>query len=187
MTDAKNQQAEPSMEEILASIRRIISEDADAGKGPAPAADSAVAEASSAPANDPPKAAAADVLELTEMVGDDGKVTDLKSRANPETPPEPRRSEPSSVQSTPVTGLSEQLVSEQAASAAASALSGLRAVRSREIASVRLGNGGATLEEIVRSELRPLLKAWLDENLPSVVERIVEREIDRITRQVDRA
>ena len=185
MTDAKNQQAEPSMEEILASIRRIISEDADAGKNPAPAADSAVAETSSAPASEAPKAATADVLELTEMVGDDGKVTDLKSRANQEPSPEPVRLEPAP--SAPVAERDERLVSEQAASAAVSALSGLRAVRSREVANVRLGNGGATLEEIVRSELRPLLKAWLVENLPSLVERLVEREIDRITRQVDRA
>jgi cell pole-organizing protein PopZ len=46
MSDAKNQQAEPSMEEILASIRRIISEDSDAGKGqPAAPAPSAAAPA----------------------------------------------------------------------------------------------------------------------------------------------
>ena len=43
MTDAKSQQAEPSMEEILASIRRIISEDTDAGKGQAAAPPAAAA------------------------------------------------------------------------------------------------------------------------------------------------
>ena len=38
------------------------------------------------------------------------------------------------------------------------------------------------LEDVVRDALRPMLKLWLDENLPSVVERMVEAEIERITR-----
>ena len=39
-----------------------------------------------------------------------------------------------------------------------------------------------TLEDVVRETLRPMLKSWLDENLPSVVERMVQAEIARITR-----
>ena len=39
-----------------------------------------------------------------------------------------------------------------------------------------------TLEDVVRDTLRPMLKSWLDENLPSVVERTVPAEIERITR-----
>ena len=39
-----------------------------------------------------------------------------------------------------------------------------------------------TLEDVVRETLRPMLKSWLDENLPRVVERIVQAEIERITR-----
>ena len=39
-----------------------------------------------------------------------------------------------------------------------------------------------TLEDVVRETLRPMLKAWLDENLPSVVERMVQAEIERVTR-----
>ena len=39
-----------------------------------------------------------------------------------------------------------------------------------------------TLEEIVRETLRPMLKSWLDENLPRVVERMVRAEIERVTR-----
>ena len=45
-----------------------------------------------------------------------------------------------------------------------------------------LGNAGATLESLMRDILRPMLKEWLDENLPSVVERMVEKEIARISR-----
>jgi uncharacterized protein len=39
-----------------------------------------------------------------------------------------------------------------------------------------------TLEDVVRETLRPMLKSWLDENLPDVVERMVEAEIERVTR-----
>jgi uncharacterized protein len=39
-----------------------------------------------------------------------------------------------------------------------------------------------TLEEVVRETLRPMLKSWLDENLPGVVERLVQAEIQRAIR-----
>ena len=39
-----------------------------------------------------------------------------------------------------------------------------------------------TLEDVVREALRPMLKSWLDENLPRVVERMVQAEVERITR-----
>src|SRR5262249_24122629 len=39
-----------------------------------------------------------------------------------------------------------------------------------------------TLEDLVREMLRPLLKAWLDDNLPGLVERIVKAEIERVSR-----
>jgi cell pole-organizing protein PopZ len=42
--------------------------------------------------------------------------------------------------------------------------------------------GEPTLEEVVREALRPMLKSWLDENLPGVVERIVQVEIERVIR-----
>ena len=41
-----------------------------------------------------------------------------------------------------------------------------------------------SLEDVVRETLRPMLKAWLDENLPGAVERMVQAEIERITRGV---
>ena len=40
--------------------------------------------------------------------------------------------------------------------------------------------GGPTIEDLVREEVRPLLKAWLDANLPPVVERLVRAEIERV-------
>jgi cell pole-organizing protein PopZ len=39
-----------------------------------------------------------------------------------------------------------------------------------------------SLEDVVRETLRPMLKSWLDENLPRVVERMVQAEIERVTR-----
>lgn len=46
-----------------------------------------------------------------------------------------------------------------------------------------VGPSGRTLEDIVKEMLRPMLKEWLDKNLPTVVERLVEREIVRLTRR----
>ena len=40
-----------------------------------------------------------------------------------------------------------------------------------------------TLEDVVRETLRPMLKSWLDENLPHVVERMVQAEIERVARE----
>lgn len=48
-----------------------------------------------------------------------------------------------------------------------------------------LGNSGLTIEAMMRDMMRPMLKEWLDEHLPAVVERMVEKEIARISRGVD--
>jgi cell pole-organizing protein PopZ len=42
--------------------------------------------------------------------------------------------------------------------------------------------GGPTVEDIVREEIRSLLKDWLDTNLPPMVERLVRAEIERVSR-----
>lgn len=182
MTDAKANQSEPSMEEILASIRRIISEDAEPGKaGAAPAEAPAPVAKAVAPAPAPAEPAKPDVLELTEMVEDDGSVTRLDepppSEPEPARPPTPRQDD------------GEGLVSQTAAAAAVSALAGLHSAARRDPEASRtslgIGNGFLTLEEMVRAELRPILKDWLDANLPGMVERLVQKEIKRITRQVE--
>jgi cell pole-organizing protein PopZ len=46
--------------------------------------------------------------------------------------------------------------------------------------SMAVHRGGPTLEDIVREEIRPMLKAWLDTNLPPLVERLVAAEIERV-------
>ena len=45
-----------------------------------------------------------------------------------------------------------------------------------------LSNNARTLEDLVKEMLRPMLKSWLDDNLPSLVERIVKAEIERVSR-----
>ena len=45
-----------------------------------------------------------------------------------------------------------------------------------------LGNNARTLEDLVKDMLRPMLKAWLDDNLPGLVDRIVRSEIERVSR-----
>ena len=65
------------------------------------------------------------------------------------------------------------LLSRQATAAVGSAFNTLtETVRKHE----------PTLEDVVRETLRPMLKSWLDENLPRVVERMVQAEVERITR-----
>ena len=45
-----------------------------------------------------------------------------------------------------------------------------------------IGQNARTLEDLVKEMLRPLLKSWLDDNLPGVVDRIVRAEIERVSR-----
>jgi cell pole-organizing protein PopZ len=71
------------------------------------------------------------------------------------------------------------LVSDAASEAAASSIGSLiRSISSER--SIAIGRPGLTLEDIVREEVRPLLKSWLDSNLPALVERIVRAEIQRV-------
>jgi cell pole-organizing protein PopZ len=50
------------------------------------------------------------------------------------------------------------------------------------LANTVLSNNARTLEDLVKEMLRPMLKAWLDDNLPALVERIVKAEIERVAR-----
>jgi uncharacterized protein len=47
-----------------------------------------------------------------------------------------------------------------------------------------VGNGARTLEEMTVGLMKPLLKDWLDQNLPAIVDRLVQKEIENITRKV---
>jgi cell pole-organizing protein PopZ len=74
----------------------------------------------------------------------------------------------------------ESLISDQATSAAASSIGALVRSMTNE-KSIAISKGSSiTIEDIVRDEIRPLLKSWLDTHLPSLVERIVRIEIERV-------
>ncbi|WP_291861523.1 DUF2497 domain-containing protein [Bradyrhizobium sp.] len=231
---------EPSMEEILASIRRIIADDeakppvaekpagpsapAKADKPPAakpavmtdipPSAISAAPTAAGKPA--PPPAAPAvsnsqddidallngldeatspeeirpplpdgDVFELTDDMAlpeppspqsafqkveppDDLEFAETAARTAPRQPafePPPFESAAPPVQ---------QILSHTTVSAVESAFNSL--------ANTVLSNNARTLEDLVKEMLRPMLKSWLDDNLPGLVERIVKAEIERVSR-----
>jgi len=74
----------------------------------------------------------------------------------------------------------ESLISDKTTDAAASSIGAL--VRSMTLEkSVAVSKSSAlTIEDIVREEIRPLLKSWLDTHLPSLVERVVRSEIERV-------
>jgi hypothetical protein len=129
---------EPSMEDILASIKRVIAEDSRAAPARAPRGSRPVE------APRPADAAEEDVLELHDPVGEAGG-----------------------------------LVSDGTAAASRQALAALATVRERSEAAA--AEDDAALGAAVREMLKPLLKDWLDRNLPDMVEELVTREIARIT------
>ena len=256
--------SEPSMDDILASIRRIIDEDGGKSRKAAPSAG---------------EKSAGDVLELTEMVNEDGSVTSLPSGAakpsagparvasddedppiyadrggradqpsgfiapemtrptlagdprapnppqpserqearpapspppvqpQPAAPPRPAQSAPavpparpaqpsqsgSQISLTPVAPAQPSgMVSSHAAGAAAAAFDRLaRAApqQSRAAAPPAPGAGpaptvgGRAVGRLAGGVLRPMLQQWLDTNLPAIVERLVQQEIQKLTRQ----
>ena len=158
---------EPSMEEILASIRTIIAEEREPSKASAPR----VAPAKPATPPTPPQVvfsngepAASEPLELARAASEENasKVVWRQLEAKTAAPEEAPATEDAPLLS-PET--------ETAVSAAFGALSANLAAHSAELA-----------EELAREMLRPMLKAWLDDNLPALVERLVRAEIDRVVR-----
>jgi cell pole-organizing protein PopZ len=77
------------------------------------------------------------------------------------------------------------LIAPEAAAAAALSVGSLRRTLEAGRSSLAVRAGGPTLDDIVREELRPILKAWLDANLPPIVERAVRAEIERVVGRAD--
>jgi hypothetical protein len=217
---------EPSMEEILASIRRIIADD-DTAKSPqtAPASEPPVVQAVSTPTpatpprnpaarpnivepsafDSPPAPPAAPLPEPTpflpingageESVSDILELTESMAAAVPApSMPSPEPDASPAPQFRTIDGSSDigfdealekasprairdpqpQLISRETSAAVDSAFNTL--------AQTVLVQNARTLEDLVREMLRPMLKSWLDENLPGVVERLVRAEIERVAR-----
>jgi uncharacterized protein len=176
--------SEPTMEEILSSIKKIIAEDS----GKAPASLAARRNADKAPSRDhlvsipisnvmpevresddeprdetpeirlepPTSENDDDVLELTEMAVEDASIAPVATLRAVET--------------------SSEMISPVATAATRSAFESLSAlVVKPEV------HGGDTLEGMVREMLKPMMKEWLDARLPEIVEAMVAKEISRIS------
>lgn len=222
---------EPSMDEILSSIRQIIADD-DAGAAPKkPAAPATppparsfvpqpapVAPVRAEPEPDPEPLALSPEQILRDTAAEDEakgglSFSELLGGASPEldstlvdpddiafdieepepapvpafTPP-PRAAAPVFERPAPrpvaaaapmpdptlSADIAEQLLEPTTQSAVKSTFARLNGMQT-------VGNG-TTIEEMMREMLRPMLKEWLDENLPAVVERMVEKEISRVSR-----
>jgi len=204
MADPETQD-EPSMEEILASIRRIISEDGEEGEeataaAPDEPAPEPVAEEPTEQVSEPAAEAAAesvaepdDILELTEEV-DEVDAIFAEENPDPEPEPEPEAEIPAAAMqeeppapATPVAP-EDPLVSDPALGDAAETLQQLGQMitpPSIDQNQQRVIPGGRTIEDHVLEMLRPMLKEWLDQNLPPLVQRLVQREVDRIVHRSD--
>lgn len=180
---------EPSMEEILASIRRIIADDQAAKPAdvPAPAPEPEdvldLAEAAEPVMRprivepEPEPEPAPDLLDFDAIDFED-PVT-----AAPEPEPEPIPEPPAPPPPPPEPVLQvvrapepgpEALVSPATDASVSGAFNLL--------AHTVLTQNARTLEDLVKEMLRPMLKTWLDDNLPAVVERLVRAEIERVSR-----
>ncbi len=129
---------EPSMEDILASIKRVIAEEKE------------IRAAAPPPEGETEEPAEEDVLELDETM------------AAPSAPP---------------VDLGPPLLEEEAADSSRQKLEALANVAAAAPPPPQFN----PLEEMIREMLRPILKQWLDDHLPGIVDEHVKREIQRIT------
>ena len=167
------------MDDILASIRRILNEDEAAAQA-TEVAEATTPEAPAAEAPEPPPPPRAPAPEFAPP---------------PIAPPPMARSGPEPLDltsdmlvtppihaaSSPLMGMNDAsglIAPAAAAAAAASVGSLLRAVSSERGSQVY--RGGPSIEDLVREEIRPILKDWLDMHLPPLVERLVRAEIERV-------
>lgn len=175
------QPKDQSMEEILQSIKRIIAEE---GSEPAPELNGTSHDAES-----PVKGS--EILELSDIMEEKDhsvlELTDEIEEAEASMPQPPREELRAAAQEDgkrDVLADIDSLLSDETAKASAAAL------RSLSTASMRRESGprpsasfrsGTTVEDLVIEALKPMLKDWLDANLPDLVRQLVEKEIRKLT------
>lgn len=176
--------AEPSMEEILSSIKRIIAEE-ESG----PTRGRRMGRVVQAPVEE--EGDEDEVLELSEPV--EAVAPEPQPEPQPAVQPE-RRPEPVAVAPEPV-HVEPKPVSQPVTPPAAAAAPAAEAIVSSQTVAASRGaldqlarlmikpepGSDGTLEGLVREMLRPVLREWLDANLPGMVEAMVQSEIKRIT------
>ncbi|MCW8084710.1 DUF2497 domain-containing protein [Sabulicella glaciei] len=162
------------MDDILASIRKILNED-EPPAGPIPVTEPEPLLLTpdmmiTRPEGSFPAGAREPPLVSPEPV----PLAELPAPASAAAAPEP---EPTPMPDP--TPENQSLIAPAAAAAAAAALGQLSRAVAQERATV-VTRGGPTIEELVREEIRPVLKEWLDTHLPAIVERLVRQEIERV-------
>jgi cell pole-organizing protein PopZ len=207
MSEARSANNDPSMDDILASIRKIISDDqarAQVGRQQAPNQSTRSTVISSAETQ-PDAVGRDDVLLLTDLIEEPGSSpVDAKpapvplpridpaqaaEMPQPSVEPPPGDTRASDTQAGDVL-VGEALVGAGVVGAASSAFARLNQAVQESVPQPAahepgpsIDGNGKTIEDLVREMLRPMLKEWLDRNLPPMVERFVEREIVRLTRR----
>ncbi|MGZ9096672.1 MAG: DUF2497 domain-containing protein [Micavibrio sp.] len=172
---------EPSIEEILASIRQIISDD-DEGAPAASAEPEPVAKPQPAPPPPPPPppppAPKEDVLELKDPLPPPARpVIDMEDAFEDEKADVP-------VMAVRHDDDEDSILSDTAKSAALTGFSKLASNIPLERGTTpHRSSDGSTLEDIVRDMLNPMLRVWLDENLPTIIEKLVQKELEKLARR----
>jgi len=130
----------------------------------------------------PPELVRGPVPVPDDLPEDDEPMIDQEVSEVSETPVVPE------TESQPAPGISEEsieeIVSESATSAAASALGELTRAMDEKSNKLKVGSDEITISDMVKEMIRPMLREWLDQNLSGIVERVVRREIQKL---VDRA
>ena len=155
------------MEEILSSIRKIISEDED-GEG--------------AQSSGGGKTGSEDVLELTERVEEEDSVV----KSNKDSTAEQQKIDAFLSGGDDAGEGDGGLVSSKTKSKVTSAMASFAGALTKDKAqSAPVIGGGPTLDALVLGALEPVLKTWLDENLEPLVERLVKEELKRMARRAE--
>ncbi len=180
----ENKQAESSMEESLASIRRVLSEDEEAEA-------EAKAPAEPEPEEEMDMAAAMEEME-PEPIPEPAPAPAPVATPSPAPEPEPTLNEnileltqQMIAQAPPDIGAGESILSTAPSQDSTDALQELaKALLSKR--DIAIGNRDMTLEGLIREIFRPLLREWLDQNLPYLIERLVKKEIDHMVNRAER-
>lgn len=201
-TETQEQPQDLSIEEILASIRQIISDDDDPAKAASAAPTSATMPAQAAPDVDLEEEDD-EILNLTEEMIE--QAPQIAPAAEPMSQPddiieftEPEPTKPEIVKPDPDQFIELPSVSVQEAQgvdgedgifsdSAAAATMGAFAKLAENVliekpSGVRAASG-PSLEEIVRDILKPMLRDWIDKNVPRIVERAVQEELEKLARR----
>jgi cell pole-organizing protein PopZ len=170
-------EADPSMEDILASIRRILNEgDGETAVAPAEVAPAAPAPAPVvAPAAPEPVATVQPHVEVEQQNASQPPAESVK-------PDDVFILEPAMMVSENASTTEvdpNPIASTETVAAASQSVGALKKALSERQAQIYKASA-VSLEEIVREEVRPMLKDWLDAHLPAIVERLVRAEIERV-------